>query len=207
MDTNFSWHVPCTDAADYCSGSRAGCQVTGTRVISLLWERQPARSAPAPCVELKARSWSGRGTRSWCGSGSWRRCGGNSWRRSSRRCGSGCRYRCRCWSGGGCRRPVQFRARQIVQFRARENAADWAESPCSEHHPIGQQVRRVLFAPDVKIARVELCFSLVEGIERFFAANRLVCLTRETCCRRCNFCYSWQQLDFPCPSFPSLVSS
>ena len=42
---------------------------------------------------------------------------------------------------------------RIVQFRASESAADWAESPCNQHHSIGQQGRRVLFAPGVKIAR------------------------------------------------------
>ena len=41
----------------------------------------------------------------------------------------------------------------VVQFRGRGNISIAIESPSHEHHPVGQQRRRVLSATDVEVAR------------------------------------------------------
>src|SRR5438045_5827747 len=65
-----------------------------------------------------------------------------------------------------------------VQFYAREMAAS-AESPCSQHHAVGQQARRVLTARGVEVARARpgparrvVQFRARESIE---AANSSCC--------------------------------
>ncbi len=55
-----------------------------------------------------------------------------------------------CGVEAGCGRPGP--ARRIVQFRARGSAAS-AKSPCNQHHPVGQQRRRMKITCGVEAAR------------------------------------------------------